>query len=273
MRLVRRTLILLAASATALVLAAPAPAAAPAPKPAPKPTKPKAKVKPKPFPRIVVTAELLPGSGATVEIPALPLPGGQVLTGTGVTREVPMTGSISGPLTHRFRIGDDIDVKFEKAAFKLGAIDVLSDPACGGAPTLRLNPANIVSLDTSKPSTAKLRYSGLSSAKAHVKLRLAFDMRTAAGCDQPLVTTGFADTAFTDELSGTVGPRGLVALEMRSAPTTLSVGVCLYPGAPDKACPGGLASYPVKVSVHVTVRISLKREAGTATAKKAKRAA
>lgn len=248
------------AALLALSLAPPAALAA-APKPTPK-AKATPKPKEKPFPKIIVTATLLPGSATTVEIPALALPGGQVLTGTGVTREIPMTGSISGPLTHRFRIGDDIDVKFEKAAFRLGNVDLLSDPACGGAPTLRLNPASLVSLDTTKLSTAKLRYSGISSASANVKLRLAFDMRTAAGCDQPLVTTGFAETLFTDKLWGKVGPRGLVALEMRSEPTTLSAGVCLYPGAADKACAGGLASYPVKVTVHVTVRISLKRVAG-----------
>ena len=211
------------------------------------------------MPKILVTATLLPGSGATVEIPALALPGGQVLTGTGVTREVPITGSISGLLAHRFRIGQNIDVNFDRANFKLGAVDILSDPSCGGAPTLRINPASVVTIDKTKPSHAVLKYSGVSSATASVNLRLAFDMRTEAGCDKPLVPAGYADTPFTDNLAGKVGPRGLVALEMSSAPTTLSAGVCLYPGAPDKPCAGGLAAYPVKISVHVIVKISLKR--------------
>ena len=96
-------------------------------------------------------------------------------------------------------------------------------------------------------------------------LRLAFDMRTAAGCDKPLVTTGFADTLFTDELSGKVGPRGLVALEMRSDPTTLTSVCASIRARPTRPCAGGLASYPVKVSVHVTVKISLKRVAGLYT--------
>ena len=76
-----------------------------------------------------------------------------------------MSGSINGPLTHRFKIGEDIDVKFEKAAFKLGAVDVLSDPACGSSPTLRINPASIVELDKTKLSTAMLRYSGHLAAR------------------------------------------------------------------------------------------------------------
>lgn len=226
-------------------------------------TKPKpvpAKAKAKPFPRIIVTATLLPGSYATVEIPSLALPGGQLLIGAGVTRQIPMTGSISGPLAHRFRIGQDIDVNFDTANFKLGAVDILSDPACG-TPTLRINPASVVTIDRSKPSSAVLKYSGVSSAKANVMMRLAFDMRTEPGCDKPLVTTGYADTAFTDELSGKVGPRGLVALEMQSAPTTLTVAECLYPGAPDKPCAGGLTGYPVKISVNVVVKISLKAAA------------
>lgn len=237
--------VVIAATLSLALLAAPA---APA----------KSKAKAKPFPKIIVTATLLPGSYATVEIPALPLPGGQLLIGAGVTRQIPLTGSISGPLAHRFRIGQNIDVNFDTANFKLGAVDVLSDPACGGAPTLRINPASVVTIDRSKPSTAVLRYSGFSSAKANVMMRLAFDMRTEPGCDKPLVTTGYADTAFTDELSGKVGPRGLVALEMQSAPTTLTVAECLYPGDPAKPCVGGLTGYPVKISVHVIVRISLK---------------
>lgn len=218
----------------------------------------KAKPKAEPAPGVILTATLLPGSHTNVEIPALPLPGGQVLTGTGVTRQIPMSGSISGPLVHRFRIGEDIDVNFKTAQFKFGAVDVLGDPACGGAPILRINPASVVTIDRTKPSSAVIKYSDVATAKANVMIRLAFDMRTEAGCDKPLVTTGYADTAFTDELSGKVGPRGLLALEMSSAPKTLTVFECLYPGAPDKPCAGGLTGYPVKVSVHVIVKISLK---------------
>lgn len=221
-------------------------------------TRTAAKTRTEPSPGIIVTATLLPGSYVNVEIPALPLPGGQILTGSGVTRQIPMSGSISGPLVHRFRIGEQIDVDFNTAQFRFGAVDVLGDPACGGAPTLRINPASVVTLDRTKPSSAVLRYSGVATAKASVMIRLAFDMRTEAGCDKPLVTAGYADTQFTDDLSGKVGPRGLLALEMDSAPKTLTVLECLYPGPPDKPCAGGLTGYPVKVSVHVIVKISLK---------------
>lgn len=218
----------------------------------------KTKAKTEPSPGVIVTATLLPGSYTNVEIPALPLPGGQVLTGTGVTRQIPMSGSISGPLVRRFRIGEPIHVSFNTAQFRFGAVDVLSDPACGGAPTLRINPASVVTIDKTKPSSAILRYSGIATAKANVMVRLALDMRTEPGCDKPLVTAGYADTAFTDELSGKVGPRGLLALEMDSAPKTLTVFECLYPGAPDEPCAGGLTGYPVRVSVHVIVKISLR---------------
>lgn len=210
------------------------------------------------FRETLVTATMLPGTHVTAEIPALPLPGGQVLTGTGVTRTIPMTGSITGALAHRFRIGDDIHVNWRKAEFKLGSQDLLSDPACNGAPTLRLNPASVVTIDKSKKSTAVLRYSGVSNADASVMLRLAFDMRTEAGCDKPLVSTGYALTPFTDKLRGKVGPRGLVELALDSKPETFTINVCLYPGPPDKPCRGGLAGYPVKITVHVVVKISLK---------------
>ncbi len=221
-------------------------------------TCPAVKPKPKRYPKTLVTATMLPGTHVTVEIPALALPGGQTILGTGVTRDIPMSGAIGGYITHRWRIGQDIDVAFDHAAFKLAPVDILTDPGCGNSPTLRLNPATIVGLDGAKSSHSVLRYDNTSNATASVLLRLAFDMRTEAGCDKPLVTTGYVETPFTDNLSATVGPKGLLELHFEGEPTTLSVGVCLYPGAPDKPCAGGAASYPVKIIVHAIVRISLK---------------
>lgn len=227
-----------------------------------KATCPAAKPKPKRFPKVLVTATMLPGTHVTVEIPALALPGGQTILGTGVTRDIPMSGAISGYITHRWKIGQDIDVNFDHAAFKLDPVDLLTDPGCNNQPTLRLNPATTVGIDGTKPSHAVLRYDNTSNATASVMLHLAFDMRTGAGCDSPLVTTGYVDTPFTDNLSATVGPRGLLEMHFEGDPATLSAGVCLYPGAPDKPCSGGAASYPVKVTVHAIVRISLKYGAG-----------
>ena len=89
-------------------------------------------------------------------------------------------------------------------------------------------------------------------------IRLAYDMRTEAGCDKPLVPAGYVDTPFTDKLSAKVGPRGLVELHFEGEPTTLPIGVCLYPGDPTKPCSGGIASYPINVVVHAIVKISLK---------------
>ena len=219
---------------------------------------PAVKPKPKHYPKTLVTATMLPGSHTTVEIPALALPGGQTILGTGVTRDIPMSGDISGYITHRWRIGQDIDVNFDHAAFKLDPVDILSDPGCNNSPTLRLNPATIVGIDSTKPSHSVLRYDNTSNATASVLLRLAFDMRTEAGCDKPLVTTGYAETPFTDNLSATLGPHGLLEMHFEGEPTTVSIGVCLYPGAPDKPCSGAVASYPVKITVHAIVRISLK---------------
>ncbi len=218
----------------------------------------RAEKKKKRYPQTKVTVTLLPGASAQVEIPALPLPGGQLLVGTPVTREVPLSGGASGVLAHRFRPGQDIDIDFRSLKFRPGAVDLLSDPACGGAPALRINPASAVVLDGTRPSTSVLRSSGVSKVTAHVLLRLAFDMRTEARCDAPLVTTGYAETPFTDRLTGTIGPRGLVALGLDGAPTALSYGVCLYPGAPDKPCSGEVARYPVKITVRATVSIRLK---------------
>ena len=89
-------------------------------------------------------------------------------------------------------------------------------------------------------------------------IRLAYDIRTEQGCDKPLVPAGYVDTPFTDKLSTTVGPRGLVEMHFEGEPTPLSVGVCLYPGDPTKPCAGGAASYPINVIVHAIVKVSLK---------------
>jgi hypothetical protein len=122
---------------------------------------------------------------------------------------------------------------------------------------MRLNPATVVGLDKTKAGVAGLSYTGESNAAANVLLRLAFDMRTEPGCDKPLVSTGYADTLFSEKLRAKVGPRGLVELHFEGEPTWLSVGVCLYPGDPTKPCAGGLAAYPVKVTVKAIVKISL----------------
>ena len=89
-------------------------------------------------------------------------------------------------------------------------------------------------------------------------IRLAYDIRTRAGCDKPLVPAGYVDTPFTDKLGAKVGPRGLVEMHFEGGPTPLPIGVCLYPGDPTKPCAGGVASYPINVIVHAIVKVSLK---------------
>ncbi len=205
-----------------------------------------------------VTVTLLPGSSAGVEIPALPLPGGQVITGTGVTREVPLSGRLDGVFAHRFRIGQDIDIDFKSANIRLGAVDILSDPGCGGAATLRLNPASVVRLDKTPRSRARLRANGRVTSTVHVVTRLAFDSRTVPGCGEPLIPRGYADTPITVKVAGKVGPRGLVALAVESPPIWVTVAECLSVGPPDKPCAGGPTGYPVKITVRALVKISLR---------------
>lgn len=205
-----------------------------------------------------VTVTLLPGSAASVEIPALPLPGGQVIIGAGVTREVPLSGRVDGVFARPFRIGEDIDINFRSMKVRPGAVDILSDPACGGAPILRLNPASVVVLDKNRRTRGRLRHNGVASSTVNVILRLAFDSRTEAGCEKPLIPRGYAETPFRVRVSGKVGSRGLVALPLESAPTWVSVAECLSVGAPDKPCAGGPTAYPVKITVRVLVRISLR---------------
>ncbi len=208
-------------------------------------------------PALKVTVNVLPGSVASIEVPARPLPGGQTLIGTGVTREVPLSGRLSGTVVGVVRLGQDIPVRLTKGSLAPAAVDVLSDPACGGTPTLRVNPASTVVLDKARTTRAVLRQTGRTTATAYVKLRLAFDMRTALGCDQPLLPMGAVETPFTVKASGAVGAGGLTALTLDAPPTAATVLVCLTPGDPAKPCADAPAGYPVRIAVRLKAAISL----------------
>lgn len=217
-----------------------------------------AKPKPKPKPVTTkVTVDLLPGSHATVEVPSVPLPGGQRIIGAGVTEDVPLSGRLTGAVIGQLRLQSDIRLGLKSASLSLGAMDLLHDPACGGSPTLRINPASTVLLNPALPSTALLAKTGVTSATANVLLRLAFDSRTELGCDQPLFPTGYADTPLAVKVQGKVGPRGLLALALDSGVEPVTVAVCLTPGAPAQPCTDSPAGYPVKITVHLQATISL----------------
>jgi hypothetical protein len=217
----------------------------------------------KPAPKTVtnVTVDLLAGSHASVEVPSVPLPGGQRIIGTGVTEDVPLSGSLQGALVGKFKLLTDINVGLKSAAITLGAVDLLHDPACGGSPTLRINPASTVRLDPTRASTALLAKTGVTTATANVLLRLAFDSRTELGCDQPLFPTGYTDTPLAVKVQGKIGARGLLALALDSAATPVTVAVCLTPGDATKPCGASPAGYPVKITVHLQAAISLKTAA------------
>jgi hypothetical protein len=213
----------------------------------------------KAVPVTTVSVDLLPGSQATVEVPALPLPGGQTIIGTGVTEVVPLSGKLGGAVVGSVKLGKDIPVSLNSANIVPGAVNILSDPACGGAPTLRIDPASIVTIDPAHPTKAILGFkSATATATAYVKLRLAFDSRMSLACDAPLTPTGYSETPFAVKVSGKVGPKGLLSLPLASDPTPVTIGVCLTPGAPDKPCTDAPAGYPVKIAVQLQVAITLK---------------
>jgi len=210
-------------------------------------------------PVTTVSVDLLPGSQATVEVPALPLPGGQTIIGTGVSEVIPLTGKLGGAVVGALKLGQDIPVGLNSANIVPGAVDILNDPACGGAPTLRIDPASIVTIDPAHPTKAVLGFkSATATATAYVKLRLAFDSRMSLACDAPLTPTGYSETPFAVKVSGKVGAKGLNALPLSSGPTPVTIGVCLTPGAPDKPCTDAPAGYPVKIAVQLQVAIGLK---------------
>src|SRR4051812_44017191 len=58
----------------------------------------KKKAKGRPVGAAPVTVDLLDGSHATVDIPAVALPGGYVLPGVPTTRDIPLTGKLTGAI-------------------------------------------------------------------------------------------------------------------------------------------------------------------------------
>jgi hypothetical protein len=216
--------------------------------------------KPKPKPPLAtpVSVELLPGSQATVDVPAVPLPGGYVIPGMPVTRVVPISGTLKGSIPGGYRLGQDNDINLSEAAITPGPVDILSDPACSGAPTLRLNPVSNVVLDKTAPSAGKVFQTGKVTANVRVLLRLAFDSRTEAGCDKPLVTMGTSESVLPVALEGMVErATGLTALTLDGPAVPLTISVCLTPGAADQPCATPPVGYPVRLAVHAIVKIAV----------------
>ena len=216
------------------------------------------KVKVKPAPATPVTVDLLDGSNATVEVPALPLPGGYVIPGTPVTRTVPISGQLKGAIPGGYQLGKDNPITLSDAAITPGPIDVLSDPGCSGEPILRLNPASNVTLDKTAPSGGKVFMSGKVAATVRALLHLSFDSRTSASCGAPLVTMGSADTVLPVSLEGTIQREtGLTALTLDGPAVPLTIAVCLTPGAAGQPCATPPVGYPVKIAVHAIVKIAV----------------
>jgi hypothetical protein len=217
--------------------------------------KPKRKPKAAPTP---VTVDLLDGSAATVDIPAVALPGGFVLPGTPTQRTVPISGRLNGQLPGGYQLGKDNKIVLTGGTITPGPVDLLSDASCANAPVLRLNPASTVSLSKTTPSTGTVYADGRVTANVNAALRLAFDSRTETGCDKPLVTMGASESLLPVALTGQIAPAtGLKALTLDGPAAPLTVAVCLAPGDPSANCTTPPAGYPVSIAVHVVVGISI----------------
>jgi hypothetical protein len=218
--------------------------------------KPKA---PAPKVNTPVTVDLLDGSAATVDIPAVQLPGGYVLPGVPATRTIPLSGQLHGGIPGGYQIGKDNNISLNTAAIGLGAVDLLSDAACGGNAVLRLDPASNVTLADDQPSVATLHKDGTITAAVDVALNLAFDSRQTTTCGDPLTTMGMSTTRYALPVAGKIEPgKGLAALSLDTpSPVPVSVFVCLTPGAAASGCSAGPVAYPVKISVHVLTKVKI----------------
>jgi hypothetical protein len=207
-----------------------------------------------------VVADLLPTSAASVSIPAVALPGGTYIIGTDSTdaRSIPLSGRLAGVIPGGFRLGKSNKLTLRSGRVGLGAADLLTDKACGGASVLRTDPTSAVTVDPAAPSTARIAPNGQITAAMHLVLRLAVLSRMQPGCDAGLVPMGYATTAFTVGLHGQIARDGLNKVELLSdQPVQFTAAVCLTPGSPNGVCATPPAGYPVAVGVDVAVKLTL----------------
>jgi hypothetical protein len=219
---------------------------------------PKPKKQPKPLVVTPMTATLLDGSVATVDIPAVPLPGGYVIPGTPVTESLALAGVLHGGIPGGYQLNRDNTITLKDAAISLPPADLLKDPACGSASILRLNPVSNVVIDPATANAVLVKSSGDVAGKLGVRLRLAFDSRASAACDAPLTTMGTSESAFPVSLSGKIEKgTGLAALTLDAPPTPITVAVCLTPGAANAPCATPPVGYPVTITVHAVVKVAI----------------
>jgi hypothetical protein len=195
-------------------------------------------------PATPVGVALLDGSVATLDL------------GGGVVRTTALTGTLKGSIAGGYRLGRDNTVTLKTGTLAAAPTDLLTDD-CTAGPPARTNPATTITLAPGRPIQALVKSTGEVVSTAAVILRSVLDVRSGA-CGSAAVPTGYADTPLTVALHGLIQRgTGLSALTLDSDPAPVNVRACLAPGAPAAPCTGTPVGYPVTLSTHLVVKVSI----------------
>jgi hypothetical protein len=177
------------------------------------------------------------------------------------TRDVALSGTVSGLIPGGYKIGQDNQINLTRGAISLAPTDVFIDDDCNGqvSSSIRTDAASVATIDTTRSSTSTLLASGTITATAYTNIKLALDLRNDDdGCDKPYITTGYREFAKTFFLKGKVqNGTGLAKLSLTSAPDPLDVEACLTRGVPTSPCNGFAIPLPIIVSLQLIVGIKI----------------
>jgi len=185
-----------------------------------------------------MTLTLLAGSVATV------------VYGSDVVVKFPLSGTLTGYTIGRVGYIDVIPIVMTGGEVTPGPMDVRRDTACGGVvtPSVSTSPLARVTFDLSKASTATLNANtALYTSTNSIRIRLPFVVRNPAGCGQPPVETGYADTFDTFTATGEYG--STTTLDSPTHPVT--VQECTTPGDPTQPCAGPTTAVQATLQVHL----------------------
>jgi hypothetical protein len=210
--------------------------------------KPKPRPKPKPSPapsQTPVSVDVLDGSAVTLD------------TGDGSPKVLPLTGTLRGFIEGGYQLARDNTVNLYRGRLRIVPTDVLTDGCIFPAPA-RTNWATTIDPDPTIMHKVVVARTGAVTAGVSGIVRTVLDLRSAAGCAAPPVTSGYADTPFAVSVAGQiVKETGLARLELTSAPYPLTFNACLAPGVPDQPCAAAPAAMPSTATLRLLVRVEI----------------
>ena len=194
-----------------------------------------------------VTITLLPGSTATLDFQAF-------------TRTTDLTGSVKGFSPGKINLNSDVNFTFTSARLNVAPTGVFIDDSCNGevSASIQTDPNTYALLDDTKSNVGTLTGNSI-VASENLVLRVPLDLRNGdTGCNNPYLTTGYAEMRFRVTLGGKLGSQnGSLVANLTSAEQFIDADACLALGDPTQPCSGLAIPFPFFIATHVVGRVDL----------------